>query len=104
MVGLIVVGSLAVWTAVVRLFGESVWNAVLTAVALTQIGEFSFVLVQVARRAGYVGDDVYNATLAASLLTILLNALLVQKAPGWLRPLRPPGAGPPPPVAPTLHR
>ncbi|HKB24657.1 MAG TPA: cation:proton antiporter [Methylomirabilota bacterium] len=103
MVGLIVVGNLAVWTAVVRLFGESVWNAVLTAVALTQIGEFSFVLVQVARRAGYVGDDVYNATLAASLLTILLNALLVQKAPGWIGALRLRGAGPPPAVAPSLE-
>jgi CPA2 family monovalent cation:H+ antiporter-2 len=35
-----------------------------------------------------VGDDVYNATLAASLLTILLNALLVRYLPDWLEKTR----------------
>src|SRR5438132_1634671 len=88
LVALVVVGNLVVWTVVVRLFGESLWNAVLTAAALTQIGEFSFVLVQVARRAGHVGGDVYNATLAASLLTILINALFVQKVPAWIGRMR----------------
>jgi CPA2 family monovalent cation:H+ antiporter-2 len=44
--------------------------------------------VQVARNAGLVGDDVYNATLAASLLTILINAVLVRYVPEWL-PARP---------------
>ena len=51
---------------------------------LTQIGEFSFILVQVARGGGHVGDDVYNATLAASLLTILINAALVRLVPRWI--------------------
>src|SRR3989442_615780 len=53
----------------------------------------AFVLVEVARRAGHVGRDVYNATLAASLLTILLNALLVRYATDWIgraRLARPP--------------
>ena len=88
LVALVIVGNLVVWTVVVRLFGESLWNALLTAAALTQIGEFSFVLVQVARHAGRVGGDVYNATLAASLLTILINALLVQKVPAWIGRMR----------------
>jgi CPA2 family monovalent cation:H+ antiporter-2 len=39
----------------------------------------------VARHAGLVGDDVYNGTLAASLLTILINAALVRYVPAWLR-------------------
>ena len=52
---------------------------------LAQIGEFSFILIQVARSAGHVGDDVYNATLAASLLTILGNAILVRWIPAWIR-------------------
>src|SRR5947207_2532598 len=88
LVALVIVGNLVVWTVVVRLFGESLWNALLTAAALTQIGEFSFVLVQVARHAGHVGGDVYNATLAASLLTILINALFVQKVPAWIGRMR----------------
>src|SRR4029453_4464960 len=81
---IVVVGKALVRTAIVRLFGESWANAVLVGIGLAQIGEFSFVLVQVARTAGHVGDEIYNATLAASLFTILLNALLTREAPRWL--------------------
>lgn len=81
---LIVVGKFLIWTAVVRIFGFSLMTAILVGVGLTQIGEFSFVLVQAARMAGHVGTDVYNATLAASLITILLNAVLVRYVPQWI--------------------
>ncbi|MDR4471308.1 MAG: cation:proton antiporter [Nitrospira sp.] len=84
MIGLIMVGKLVIWATVVRLFGYSFSTAILVGIGLTQIGEFSFVLVQVAKTAGHVGADVYNATLAASLLTILLNAALVRYVPEWL--------------------
>ncbi|MBI3002435.1 MAG: NAD-binding protein, partial [candidate division NC10 bacterium] len=84
MVGLIVVGKLVLWTVVVRLFGYPIWSAALVGLGLTQIGEFSFILVQVARSAGHVGDEVYSATLAAALLTILINGLLVRYVSGWI--------------------
>jgi CPA2 family monovalent cation:H+ antiporter-2 len=83
-VTLIVLGKFVIWTAVVRLFRYPLGTAVLVGVGLTQIGEFSYVLVRVARDAGLVGADVYSATLAASLLTILLNAYLMHAAPGWI--------------------
>jgi CPA2 family monovalent cation:H+ antiporter-2 len=83
-IGLVVIGKLVIWALVVRLFGYPLVTALLVGIGLTQIGEFSFILVQVARGAGHVGDDVYNATLAASLLTILINATLVRLAPRWL--------------------
>ena len=62
----------------------------MSGVGLTQIGEFSFVLVQVAREAGHVGDDVCSiAILAASLLTILINAWLPMRyVPDWIGALR----------------
>ena len=85
---LVVVGKLAIRTVVVKLFGESLATAALVGVGLAQIGEFSFVLVQVARAAGHVGADVYNSVLAASLITILFNALVVQAVPGWIGRLR----------------
>ena len=84
MIGLIVVGKLLIWTGVVRIFGYGMATAFLVGIGLTQIGEFSFVLMQAARAAGHVGSDVYNATLAASLLTILLNAALVRWVPVWI--------------------
>src|SRR5690349_14314493 len=70
MIGLIVGGMFLIWTTIVRLFGYSWTTAFLVGIGLTQIGEFSFVLVQVAKTAGHVGTEVYNATLAASLITI----------------------------------
>jgi CPA2 family monovalent cation:H+ antiporter-2 len=84
MIALIMVGKLLIWTTVVRIFGYGMATAFLVGVGLTQIGEFSFVLVQVARTAGHVGDEVYNATLAAALITILLNAPLVRYVPLWV--------------------
>jgi CPA2 family monovalent cation:H+ antiporter-2 len=89
LIALVVPGKFVIWTAVVRAFGYPLATAALIGVGLTQIGEFSFILVQVARTAGLVGDDVYNATLTASLLTVLINAALVRWVPGWLPAPRP---------------
>jgi CPA2 family monovalent cation:H+ antiporter-2 len=94
LVALVVVGKLLIRVGVVWLFRETLWTALLTGIGLAQIGEFSFVLVQAAREAGHIGADVYQATLAASLLTILINAALVRVAPRYLGALR--AAGPVP--------
>lgn len=73
---LIVVGKFIIWSGVVRLFGYPTTTAVAVGIGLTQIGEFSYVLVRVARNAGIVSETVYNAILTASLISILVNALL----------------------------
>jgi CPA2 family monovalent cation:H+ antiporter-2 len=99
-VGLVVVGKLATRALVVRLFGYPLSLALLTGVGLSQIGEFSFVLVQVAREVGHVGADVYQAVLAASLLTLLVNAVLERNAPDWIGALRLRRGAPPEPTAP----
>jgi CPA2 family monovalent cation:H+ antiporter-2 len=93
-VGLILVGKPLLWTALVRVLGYPLRTAVLVGLGLSQIGEFSFVLVGAARAAGLVGAEVYQATLAASLLTILANAGLVRLAPRLVARLSP---GPAPP-------
>ena len=84
LLGLVIVGKFVIWTTVTLVFGQPLWTAILVGVGLTQIGEFSFILVQVARQAGHVGADIYNATLAASLVTILINAALVRLVPMWI--------------------
>jgi K+:H+ antiporter len=83
-VGLVVVGNFLIWTGVARAFGYPLPVALMTGVGLTQIGEFSFILIQVARGAGLAGDDVYNTVLAASLITILVNAALMKTVPRWI--------------------
>jgi CPA2 family monovalent cation:H+ antiporter-2 len=88
MVGMILLGKLLLWTGVVCLFRFPIWTALLVGTGLTQIGEFSFILIREARAAGHVGQEVYNATLAAALLTILINAALVRWVPRWVGRLR----------------
>lgn len=73
-VALVIVGKFVIWAGVVRLFGYSWDTAFRTGVGLTQIGEFSFILAQVSLQAGIITPEIYNATLAASLITILANA------------------------------
>ncbi|MCU1307902.1 MAG: ybaL [Acidobacteriaceae bacterium] len=80
---LIVAGKFLIWTAIVWLFRFPFGTALRVAVGLTQIGEFSFVLLQVARNSRLVSDAVYNATLTASLVSILLNAFLMKFASRW---------------------
>lgn len=87
--GLVVFGKFVIWLAVVCLFRYPLRSAVLVATGLTQIGEFSYVLMRVARDSNLVGNDVYNAILAASLLSILLNAALMKAARGGMKRLAP---------------
>ena len=76
LVVMILAGKFVIWTGVVRLFRYSWKSALHVGIGLTQIGEFSFILAQVALRSHLITTDVYNATLAASLVTILCNATL----------------------------
>jgi CPA2 family monovalent cation:H+ antiporter-2 len=78
---LTVVGKFVVWSSVVWLFRYPVRTALMVGVGLTQIGEFSYVLVRVARDSQLVTEDVYHATLAASVITIVLNGLLMKALP-----------------------
>jgi CPA2 family monovalent cation:H+ antiporter-2 len=87
---LIVVGKFVIWLAVILAFRYSIRTAVSAAVGLTQIGEFSFIIVKTAQSAGLVGEDIYNGTLVASLISILSNAALLRVVPAWTRKLREP--------------
>jgi CPA2 family monovalent cation:H+ antiporter-2 len=82
---LIVVGKFLIWTAVVWIFRYSFWTAIAVAAGLTQIGELSFVVVQVGRSSGMVGENVFSTLIAASLISILLNVFIVRGAFGWLK-------------------
>jgi len=86
MLFLIVFGKFAIWTGVMRLFRYSIWTSIAVAAGLTQIGELSFILVEVARKSGLVGEEVFTATLAASLFSIFLNVFIVRGVLKWVEP------------------
>ena len=81
LVGLIIIGKFLVWFLVVRLFrysGQTAWRVGL---GLTQIGEFSFILAQVSLTVHIITPAIYNATLAAALVTIMVNGTLFKLTP-----------------------
>jgi monovalent cation:H+ antiporter-2, CPA2 family len=81
---LIVVGKFLVWTMIVWLFRYSLKTAVAVAAGLTQIGELSFIVVQVARSSGMVAENVFSTAIAASLISILLNVFIVRGTFAWI--------------------
>ena len=85
---LILLGKFLVWTMLVWIFRYSFATAVAVATGLTQIGELSFVVVQVARSSGLVAENVFSAVIAASLISILLNVFVVRAAFNWVSPRR----------------
>jgi CPA2 family monovalent cation:H+ antiporter-2 len=97
LVGLVLFGKFVVWTGVVWLFRYRFGTAFRVGLGLTQIGEFSFILAQVSMKAGLISPNLYHATLAASLITILANATI-------FRLLKPSGGVAPAPTAPALAR
>jgi len=83
---LIVAGKFVIWFAVMKLFRYSQWTSIAVAAGLTQIGELSFILVEVAKKSGLVDEGVFTATLAASLISIFLNVFIVRGVLNWLGP------------------
>jgi monovalent cation:H+ antiporter-2, CPA2 family len=83
---LIVVGKFVIWFAVMKLFRYSLYTSIAVAAGLTQIGELSFILVEVAKKSGLVGEELFAATLAASLISIFINVFVVRGVFKWIGP------------------
>jgi monovalent cation:H+ antiporter-2, CPA2 family len=66
-------------------------TAVTVAVALAQIGEFSFILAGLGRRLGVLPEQATQTLVAASILSITCNPLLFRQVPAVVRRLRRPG-------------
>lgn len=58
---------------VVRALGKPMSTAVAVGAALSQVGEFSFILGTAAKDLGVIHDDGWNALIGASILSIALN-------------------------------
>jgi CPA2 family monovalent cation:H+ antiporter-2 len=71
---------LLVW-AVVRLLGSPQRVAVMTAVGLAQIGEFSFILAKAAKPFSLMPADDYQTFLAAAIISMIATPFLIGAAP-----------------------
>lgn len=75
-VGIIVLGKGAAALAITSLFKLPLKAGVLVAVALAQIGEFSFVLAGMGRELNVMTEATYNLILGGALISISLNPFL----------------------------
>ncbi len=80
-VAAVVLGKAGVVFGVARLFRSSLGHAVATGVCLAQVGEFSFVLAEVARQGELIGSDLFKLIVSATIATLFLTPYLVAAAP-----------------------
>ena len=83
----IVAGKFVISSVLVRLLGYDTENALRTGLLLAQIGEFSFVLAGVGLVSGTIDEELYGLILAAALVTLVLNPVLVNSSDRFIEPL-----------------
>lgn len=66
---------------IVALLGHSVRTALTVAIGLAQIGEFSFILSELARQHGLMPDSGHNVLVASAIISITLNPLIFRALP-----------------------
>ncbi|HWQ56373.1 MAG TPA: cation:proton antiporter [Bryobacteraceae bacterium] len=71
--GVVVIVKPLAATLTVRLLGVPLATAIPVGAAFSQVGEFSFLLGSVARELGLIDDIGWNALVAASIISIVLN-------------------------------
>lgn len=78
--GIVVLKALLA-TSAIKVAGYPARVAIVGGLGLAQIGEFSFVLMDVGRANGLLAGDAFQVLLAASVLTLLATPVLVGFAP-----------------------
>ncbi|MBX3212524.1 MAG: cation:proton antiporter [Labilithrix sp.] len=76
----VVVGKPLAAMAVVRVLGKPLPTAVAVGAALSQVGEFSFILGATAKGLGVIDESSWNALIGASILSIALNPTIYRLA------------------------
>jgi len=81
---IIIIGkSIGAWM-IVRLFGYPNETALTIAVALAQIGEFSFILAGVGVSIGVLSEEARNLILASAMLSMVANPMLFAALDRWI--------------------
>ncbi len=95
---IIVVGKALLAFGVARLFHSTTAHAMATGICLAQVGEFSFVLAEVAHQGQLIDSGLFELVIASTVGTLFLTPYLVAAAPhvmhvvvrlsAWLSPAK----------------
>lgn len=80
-VATIIFGKTVIVSGIARLFRSSPGHAIATGICIAQVGEFSFVLAEVARGRQLISGDVFELIVAATIVTLFLTPYLIDVAP-----------------------
>jgi CPA2 family monovalent cation:H+ antiporter-2 len=86
-VSLVLFINFFIMTLLIMAFGFPPRVAVITGIILSQIGEFSFLLIEMARGSGHITPDLYQVLLSTAFLTMLMTPLLFAMIPWVLKVL-----------------
>ena len=73
---IVMIGKPVAAIAIMSLLGYGSHMSLGVAIALAQIGEFSFLLATLGRQLGVLPEDAMNAIVAAAIVSIMLNPML----------------------------
>jgi CPA2 family monovalent cation:H+ antiporter-2 len=79
--GVVMVGKPLAAMLIVAVIGYPAKTALTVALGLAQIGEFSFILADLARKYSLLGEDGHNVLVTCALISITLNPLLFRSLP-----------------------
>ncbi len=71
----------AITTTVIMILRYPIGVAVMSGLALSQVGEFSFLIAIVTKKAGIITPFLYDFTITSAFVTILLTPLIVNVSP-----------------------
>jgi CPA2 family monovalent cation:H+ antiporter-2 len=77
---LVILGQVLTVSVGTFLSGRPLKTAIQTAMALTQIGEFSFIIAQIGVTQGAIGGFLYDVTVAVSVVTAFTTPLLLRSS------------------------
>lgn len=86
--GIILIAKPFAALLIVAILGHSVRTALTVAIGLAQIGEFSFILSELARQHKLMPDAGHNVLVASAIISITINPLIFRALPrieDWLR-------------------
>jgi CPA2 family monovalent cation:H+ antiporter-2 len=78
---IVLIGKPLAAAIIVRVLGYPFRMALSVAVALAQIGEFSFILSSLGKTLGVLGDTATNTLVAVSMVSIVVNPLIYRAIP-----------------------
>ena len=85
LVAVVLAGKLLSGAVAVLAAGAPLRSAVLSGVALAQVGEFAFILAQEGQRVGLLALEEYNLFLSLSIFSMIITPFLIQWSPKLAR-------------------